>query len=65
MNRGHDLVAHPGFDCMIVDELLGRAGDQGVQVPDDVTDEVGDAARRVEGVAAALERDDLQVIGAA
>ena len=58
-------MANPGLDRVIVDELLRSAGDQGVQVPDDVADEVGDAARRVRGVAAALERDDLQVIGAA
>ena len=56
-----DLVAHPDVDAEPVAELLRRPCDEIAELRDLAADEVRDAARRVGGVVAALERDDLHV----
>ncbi len=56
-----DLVAHPDVDAEPVAELLRRPCDEFAELSDLAADEVRDAARRVRGVVAALERDDLHV----
>jgi hypothetical protein len=59
-----DLVPDAGVDALL-GELLRGAGDQGPPVLHDVARVVGEAAGRVGGVPAALEGDDLQVVGVA
>jgi hypothetical protein len=64
VDLGH-LVTDAGVDRVVSGELLWGARDQRVDVGHHVTDEVRDATRRVGGVVAGLERDDLQLVGIA
>ena len=57
----HDLVTDPHVDAVVVAQLIGRAGDERVDVDHVARHEVGDAAGAVAGALAPLEGHDLEV----
>src|SRR5688500_4311431 len=57
------LVADADVDRLFLAELLWLTDDQRIDVVYDLADEVRDAAGRVRGVMAALECEDLELVG--